>query len=95
MPKLFVADSAGLARYLKSNKDMAAAVGRHAEKVAAGARDRTDLPVETDERVTDRAVVDVTITHPAGAAEQAKHGVLTQAAAEAGLEVRPPKRRRR
>lgn len=37
--------------------------------------------------VTDRARANVVIEHPAGQGMQAKHGVLTRAAAEAGLEV--------
>lgn len=46
-----------------------------------------DMPVETRQRITDRAHGSVTITHPAGQAVQAKHGALTKAAAEAGLGV--------
>lgn len=38
--------------------------------------------------VTDTAHATVTIQHPAGLAMQARHGVLTKAAASAGLEVR-------
>lgn len=52
-----------------------------------GARER-DLPVSVDSQVTDRARSTVTITHPAGLAVQAKHGALTKAAAQAGLEVK-------
>lgn len=37
--------------------------------------------------VSDRARATVTIEHPAGEGMQAKHGVLTKAAAAAGLEV--------
>lgn len=92
---MFVLDSDGLARYLKTDKNLAAAVRRNAEKVAGEARTRSGMPVETDETVTDRAVVYVTIAHPGGAAAQAKHGVLTRAASAQGLEVRPPKRGRR
>jgi hypothetical protein len=47
-----------------------------------------DLPVETDLHITDRAHGTVTLAHPAGEAVQAKHGALTKAAAQAGLEVK-------
>lgn len=46
-----------------------------------------DMPVETDMVVTDRAHGRVTVAHAAGQAVQAKHGALTKAALEAGLEV--------
>lgn len=39
-------------------------------------------------RTFDRAGVRVTLAHPAGLAVQAKHGALTRAAGQAGLEVR-------
>lgn len=85
---MFVLDRAGMAQIAKSD-GIRKLVRQAAAKVAANARNATDLPVETGERTTDRAVVDVTIAHPAGAATQAKHGVLTKAASAAGLEVRP------
>lgn len=46
------------------------------------------LPVEVRHEVTDRARGTVTLAHPAGEAVQAKHGLLTKAAAQAGLEVK-------
>lgn len=95
MGALFQADSSGLARYLQKDPALAAALQHTAAKVAADAQAATSMPVETEQRVTDRAVVDVTITHPGGASAQAKHGVLTRAASAQGLEVRPPKRGRR
>lgn len=45
------------------------------------------LPVEASVILTDRAHGQVTITHPAGIGMQAKYGVLTKAAAAAGLDV--------
>lgn len=47
-----------------------------------------DLPVEVEMTTTDRAHAWVTIAHPAGEAVQAKHGALTKAAAQVGLDVR-------
>lgn len=50
---------------------------------------RVDGPDDTRGfRSFDRAKVRVTITHPSGLAVQAKHGALTKAAAQAGLDVR-------
>jgi hypothetical protein len=51
-----------------------------AQQVAAGAGDDATV----DEYTTDRAAASVSVP----AAQQAKHGALTRAAAEAGLEVR-------
>lgn len=45
------------------------------------------LPVTTDVSVTDRARGRVTLAHPAGEAVQAKHGALTKAAAQSGMDV--------
>jgi hypothetical protein len=84
---MFVLDRSGMADIAKSDQ-IRKLVREAAREVAGHARDATDLPVETSERTTDRAVVDVTIAHPAGAATQAKYGVLTRAAARAGLDVR-------
>ena len=46
-----------------------------------------DLPVTVGMTTTDRAHAWVNLAHPAGDAVQAKHGCLTKAAAEAGLDV--------
>lgn len=46
------------------------------------------LPVKSDVITTDRAHGRVVLAHPAGIAVQAKHGALTKAASQAGLEVR-------
>lgn len=58
-----------------------------------GGSHEAELPVDVSSGVTssmrmNRAKVWVTITHPSGKAVQAKHGSLTKAAAQAGLEVR-------
>lgn len=90
---------AGIAQILKAPA-MHAAVKAAAEQVAAnvraqnirvgdkdgGPRER-ELPVEVTMTTTDRAKAFVTLAHPAGQAVQAKHGSLTKAAREAGLDV--------
>jgi hypothetical protein len=83
----FKRDVAGIGRILRS-ADAAAMVRGAAERVAADAEASSGLPVEVEEYTTDRAAAAVVITHPAGLAEQAKHGTLTRAAAAIGLEVR-------
>lgn len=63
-----------------------------AQNIRVGDRDggphERELPVSTSLVTTDRAHGIVTITHPAGQAVQAKHGALTKAAAQAGLDVK-------
>lgn len=96
-------DHAGIAQILKS-APIAAAVKRAAETVAQNVRDQGikvgdrdggaheyDLPVTVTMVTTDRAHANVTIAHPSGIAVQAKHGALTKAAAQAGLDVRERK----
>lgn len=89
-----------VARILKS-APMAAAVKAAAETVADNVRAQNirvgdkdggpheyDLPVTVSMFTTDRAHAVVALAHPAGEAVQAKHGALTKAAAQAGLDVR-------
>lgn len=85
---MFVLDRAGIGQIAKSDT-IRKLVREAGDEVARHARSMTDRKIVTDDRTTDRAVVDVTIADPAGAASQAKHGTLTRAAAAAGLEVRP------
>lgn len=63
-----------------------------AQGITVGDRDggtnEYPLPVRVQSYTTDRAGAAVVLAHPAGAAVQAKHGVLTKAAAELGLDVR-------
>lgn len=90
---------AGWGEVLRSPQ-MQAIIAAKAEQIAASVRaagitvgDREGgpreipLPVEVSHDVTDRARSRVTLAHPAGMAVQAKHGVLTQAAAGSGFEV--------
>lgn len=88
--------SPGIASVAKS-REVAAEVTKLAESVAENLRRQghmvegvpgaVSLPVEVSSYTTDRARSSVTIAHPSGKAVQAKHGALTRAAAEAGLEV--------
>lgn len=92
-------NSAGFAEVLKS-AGMESAVRAATEAVAsnvagqglvaqsAGAESGIPIVGEVEMQTTDRARGKVTIKHPAALAMQAKHGVLTKAAAAAGLEVR-------
>lgn len=93
-------NSKGVAALLKSAQ-VAQATRRAAEAVADGVRAQNirvgdhdggprerELPVTVTMVETDRAHASVTLAHPSGQAVQAKHGALTKAAAQAGLDVR-------
>jgi hypothetical protein len=90
----------GIEELLKSAQ-IDAATKEAAEEVANNVRDmgikvgdkdggahEYDLPVEVFPHTTDRAHVVVALAHPSGEAVQAKHGALTKAAAQAGLDVK-------
>lgn len=94
MPARLKLDHAGIAAVLKS-AEVGDAVASLADKVAARVRDDAAVRrngveghVVVDEYTTDRSAASVTITHPAGLPLEAKHGVLTRAAGDEGLEVR-------
>ena len=53
-----------------------------------GGSSEVDLPVVVSMYETDRAHAVVVLEHASGDAVQAKHGALTKAAAEAGLDFR-------
>lgn len=85
---------AGIAALLKSGgiasmtAEATAAVAANVEGVdVEGVPGDISIPVETSMTTTDRAHGIVTLAHPSGMAVQAKHGLLTKAAAAAGLEV--------
>ena len=82
-------DSAGIASVLKSG-DVARLVHSAAESVAAGVRGRVDAEngVVVDDYTTDRAASSVTIRDVRGKLWQVRDGVLSSAAAAAGLEVK-------
>ena len=73
------------------------AVNDLAERIAEAARANVPdvegipgdipLPVRVSEYETDRARATVWLAHPSGLAVQAKHGTLTKAASQAGVEV--------
>ena len=85
-------DYKAVGEILKVN--MRGPIDEMAAKVAANAAANPDLmddapgSVDVTAYTTDRAIAVVRINHPAGMALQAKSGVLTKAAAAAGLEVR-------
>jgi hypothetical protein len=82
-------DHRGIGEQMKS-PEMLGAIRTVTEGVAARLRGlEPNYPVAADVTTTDRAHGRVTISHPAGAAVQAKRGSLTKAAAAAGLEVKP------
>lgn len=85
----FELDRRGLATILRS-QDVAEAVHQLAEEVATNVRnaepDANDVVV--DDYQTDRAASSVTVRDVRARVWQARDGLLTRAAANAGLEVR-------
>lgn len=93
-------DHQGMGEILNSDK-VRALVDYEAWAIADDVRRRIrrngvdKYPVVVDNRMTagmqqDRQAADIAITHPAGAALQAKYGVLTQAALARGLDMNGP-----
>lgn len=81
-------DHDGIAAMLKS-AEWAAAVNEAATAVAGNVTAiNGDLDVAVDEYTTDRAAASVTIRDPEALALQSRDGILTRAAAAAGLEVK-------
>jgi hypothetical protein len=90
-------DHRGIESAAKSS-EMHREINALAEKVADNVRSMgimvegepgdISLPVNVLEGETDRARASVQIAHPSGQAVQAKHGCLTKAAAQEGLEVK-------
>jgi hypothetical protein len=90
-------DGRGIEGVMKS-AEMHREINALAEKVADNVRAQNirvegvpgdvALPVKVLEGETDRARASVSLAHPSGKAVQSKHGALTKAAAQAGLEVR-------
>jgi hypothetical protein len=84
-------DHPGIGAMLKSSEVAAVidalgvAAGAHAEGHILRGGD--EVPVLVGGDTTDRAVVRVTLAHPAGGAVEAKYGLLAKAAAAQGLEV--------
>ena len=78
-------DYEALGRVLK--KQLRGPMTRLAAEIAANVDVPSGVPVTVRPYTTDRAAAAVTIAHPSGVAEQAKHGALTKAAARLGVEV--------
>lgn len=85
----FQLDRAGVAEILKSEPVRAMCMGV-AEQVAGNVRSSVKPGVEVlvTAYTSDRAGASVVIAHPGGLGMQAKHGTLTRAAAQVGLDVR-------
>lgn len=81
-------DYAGIAEIAKG-PDVRAMVDAAAERIAGHVRSEAgaDVPVVVDHYTTDREAAAVVITDNRGMGLQAKHGVLTRAAAAIGAEV--------
>lgn len=78
-------DHDGIAAILKS-PELGVVVHQAAEEVVGNLG--VDADVEVEDVVTDRVVSVVTIKDPRGMVWQSRDGLLTRAAAAAGLEVR-------
>jgi hypothetical protein len=80
-------DHKGIEQMLKSG-EVAAVVHDWAEAIAADVIAPEGAEVVVDDYETDRAASSITVKHAAALAYQARYGMLTRAAARAGLEVR-------
>lgn len=85
-------DHRGIAEVLKS-AEVAARLSELATAVEASASAddsvvRHGVPVKVESYETDRAAVAVTLAHAGGLGIEAKHGTLSRAAGDVGLEVR-------
>lgn len=98
-PRAVVLKSAGVSAILRSDamhraiEDVADVVADNVKALGIKVGDKdggsreVELPVTVRMSTTDRAHANVTLAHPAGQAVQAKHGALTKAAGQAGLDV--------
>ena len=87
-------NSSGIAAVLKSDDVRELVTGKAGAVAAAananlGAAGHPEITAEVESYTTDRAAAQVVILHPAAMALQARYGILTRAAGEAGLELRP------
>lgn len=82
-------DSAGIRQLLRGD-DVRLLIDGAAEDILARVKDALppDTPVILSKYTTDRGAAAVTIADIRGMAWQARDGVLTRAAAQAGLEVK-------
>lgn len=68
-------------------EEIAGIIKQHAPLVE-GVPGDINLPVSVQEYTTDRARATVWLAHPSGKAVQAKHGLITRAASQAGVEIK-------
>lgn len=73
---------------LRVAREVADAVEKQGIEVGAETGDPDEYPLPVQATREPDGEARVTIDHPAGKAVQAKHGVLTRAAASLGLEVK-------
>lgn len=87
-----IADSPEMRATLESiGNELADSINMSGYTAKSGAREsEAELRAEV-EMGSDPAVARVVVKHPAALIMQAKHGIFTRAAAEVGLEVKPPK----
>lgn len=85
---LDVAKSSAMRREIKALAEQVADNVRSQGIMVEGEPGDIALPVTVTEQTTDRARASVALAHPSGQAVQAKHGALTKAAAQAGLQVK-------
>lgn len=85
-----VAKSDAMQRVIRAlAEDVADNINRAGYTASSGASDSgAELHAEVEMQETDRARAVVKVNHPAALAFQAKHGMFTRAASEAGVEVR-------
>lgn len=83
-----VLNSAGVRALVEAKTEEVASAVRAQGIQVEGVPGDVALPVEASMTTTDRAHGRVSIPHASGQAVQAKHGALSKAALEAGLEVR-------
>lgn len=88
MTARFTRDSEGITEILKS-AEVTAMVNDAADKIAANVQQRagSNAIVDVNHYTTDRAAASVLLLGGDARARQAKEGILTGAAADAGLEV--------
>lgn len=68
-------------------EEIAGIIKQHAPLVE-GVPGDINLPVTVHSYTTDRARATVWLAHPSGKAVQAKHGLITRAASQAGVEIK-------
>jgi hypothetical protein len=87
-------DHGGIEEILKSD-EVRGAIRSRAEVAARSVQNSATVQrrgisdlVEVEDYTTDRAAVAVWLKHPAASGMQAKHGIFSKAAADAGIEYR-------